>query len=82
MCTTFWLGNPKGRNHSLDLVVGGWIILKWILSNTMLNCGLDSSGIRLKPEAKYSRSFADNIKMDLKQHDMKLWTGLDSPGIR
>jgi len=29
--TIFWLENLNGRNHSVDLAVAGWIILKWML---------------------------------------------------
>jgi len=31
MHTKFWLGNPKGRDHSKDLGIDGIIILEWIL---------------------------------------------------
>jgi hypothetical protein len=31
MLTIFWLENLKGRDHSEDLGVDGWIILEWIL---------------------------------------------------
>jgi hypothetical protein len=31
MCTKFWSENLKGSDHSEGLIVGGKIILKWIL---------------------------------------------------
>jgi hypothetical protein len=39
---TFWSENLMRRDHSEDIAVDGWIILKNI--NRMRNCGLDSSG--------------------------------------
>jgi hypothetical protein len=31
MHTKFWLENLKGRGHAGDLVVGGRIVIEWIL---------------------------------------------------
>jgi hypothetical protein len=43
------VGKPegKGRKHMEDLVVGGWIMLEWIIGNREV--WLDSSGSRLGP---------------------------------
>jgi hypothetical protein len=30
VCTGFWWENVRERDHLKDLVVNGWIILKWI----------------------------------------------------
>jgi hypothetical protein len=35
MCTVFWLGNLKGRDHLEDLSVDGKIILGWILGKSV-----------------------------------------------
>jgi len=31
VCTGFWWGDLKERDHLVDLGVDGWIILKWII---------------------------------------------------
>jgi hypothetical protein len=40
--TKYWPENQKGRDHLGDLSIGGKIILKLILKNGGVKCGLDS----------------------------------------
>jgi hypothetical protein len=35
------VGRPEGRNDMKDLGIGRRIILKWILRNGLVGCGLD-----------------------------------------
>jgi hypothetical protein len=44
MCTGFWWGKLKERDHLVDLRVDRRVLLKWILRNVMGGCGLDYSG--------------------------------------
>jgi hypothetical protein len=37
----YWWESQKERDHLKDQDVGGWIILKWILRDRMVWCGLD-----------------------------------------
>ena len=39
MCTRFWLGNLRERDHWGDQDVDGRIILKWILRKFERSCG-------------------------------------------
>ena len=47
MCTGFWLGNPKERDHWGDPDVDGRIILKWIFINWEGVVGTGWSWLRL-----------------------------------
>jgi len=46
MCSKFWSGNLKGRDHLDDGNMGGRITLEWILGKWGGNMGNDASGSR------------------------------------
>ena len=41
VCTGFWWGNLRERDHLENLGVDGRVILKWIIKKCVCGCGLD-----------------------------------------
>jgi hypothetical protein len=44
VCTGFWWGNLRERDHLEDLGIEGRIILRWILRKWDVGLGLDRAG--------------------------------------
>ena len=78
-CIGCWWGNRREREHWEDLGVDGWIILGWICGERGVYRVLVGKPEGRRPLGRPRRRWVDNIRTDLQEVDVVIWTGLGCP---